>query len=181
MKQAIKILLREKPRNRSVQPKSLVILTMGKKSFSFLRRAQPTSTWSRYQKSTSCQPWEPTQSTHGIASSIPNTSTPHRNKKNATPKIVQATMKMRKRIMHTPPLTLHAYPQRAMTAKEAWIKAMTAIARMEYQKIVERRFLNAWHIADLEVAGVVRWRCGMCVKVESVKVLGRGQVLCLLD
>jgi len=29
-----------------------------------------------------------------------------------------------------------------------------AIARMIYQKIVERMFLNAWHIADLGVAGV---------------------------
>ena len=94
----------------------LVILTMDKKSFSFLRRAQLTSTWFRYQKSTSCQPWEPTQSTHGIASSIPKTSIPHRNRKNATPNIVQATMNTRKRIIHMPPLTLHAYAQRAMIA-----------------------------------------------------------------
>jgi len=132
----------------------IVMLTIDKKSFSFSRRAQSTSTWSRYQKPTSCQPWESTQSTHGIASSMPNTSMPHRNKKNATPNIVQATMKKRKRMMHTPPLTLHAYAHRARTAKEVWIKAMIAITRMVYQKIVERRFLNAWHIADLGVAGV---------------------------
>ena len=29
---------------------------------------------------------------------------------------------------------------------------MTAIARMVYQKIVERRFLNAWHIVDFGLA-----------------------------
>ena len=63
-------------------------------------------------------------------------------------------METRNRIIHTPPLTVHAYPKRAMTAKEVWIKAIIAIARIVYQKIVERRVLNAWHIADLGVAGV---------------------------
>ena len=143
----------------------LAILTMDQNSFSFLRRAQLTSTWIRYQKSTSCQPWEPTQSTHGIASSIPNTSIPHRNKKNATLKVVQATMKLMKRSMHTPPSTLHAYAQRAMKATSVWIKAVIAIASIVYQKIVERRFLSAWHIVNLGVAGIGRWRCGMFVKV----------------
>jgi len=74
---------------------------------------------------------------------------PHRNRKKAIPKIVQAAMKTRNKIIHTPPLTVHAYAQRARTATSVWIKAMIAIARMMYQKIIERKFLSAWHIADL--------------------------------
>ena len=146
MKQAIKILLREKPRNRSVQPKFLVMLTMDKKYFSFLRRAQSTSTWSRYQKAI--------QSSHGIASSIPKTSIPHRNKNNVMPKIAQRTTKAKNRTFHTPPSALNAYSQRAMTATSVWIKAMIAIASIVYQKIFDRRILNAWHIVDLGVAGI---------------------------
>ena len=56
---------------------------------------------------------------------------------------------------------------------------MIAIARIIYQKTVEKMFLNAWHIADLGVAGVEVWDCGVCVKVESMTVfLGQIQVIC---
>jgi len=53
---------------------------------------------------------------------------------------------------------------------------MTAIPRMVYQKIVERRFLNAWHIADLGWR-VLRYEVAKCVKIESIEVLGRCQVI----